>query len=100
MTRPRTKDKVIAYHRAHPSATVGDTAQALGLQDAYIRAVGYRCGISFQDARGAVVYVPKTVSTRLDDAALERGLTVNELSNKLLSIIAMDGLVGAILDDA
>lgn len=52
-----------------------------------------------RDGRGSVVYVPKTISKRLDGPALERGLTVNELSNKLLSIIAMDGLVSAILDE-
>ncbi|AWC25386.1 hypothetical protein CO731_04881 [Aminobacter sp. MSH1] len=100
MTRPRTKDKVIAYHRSHPTATAVQAAAALQLEVNYVRNVGHREGFAFQDGRGSVVYVPKTISKRLDGPALERGLTVNELSNKLLSIIAMDGLVGAILDES
>lgn len=98
--RPRTKDKVISYHRSHPTATVVEVARALELEPTYVRNVGHREGFEFQDGRGSVVYVPRSVAEQLDTDALERGLTVNELSNQLLSVIAADGLVGAILDDA
>ena len=65
----------------------------------YVRKDGYRNGFKFPSCRWEGIFIARDIADRLDTPALERGLTVNELSNKLLSIIAMDGLVGAILDE-
>lgn len=100
MTRPQTNKTVIAYHKAHPSATALEVAAALSLDDDYVRKVGYRNGFKFPSCRWEGIFIARDIADRLDSPALERGLTVNELSNKLLSIIAMDGLVGAILDES
>lgn len=99
MTRPNVKDKVIAFQRTHPNASAKDIAKALGVGEKSVTTAGYRYGIEFQSGRGASVYVPRDVALMLDAPALERGLTISELSNKLLATIAMDGLVGAILDE-
>lgn len=99
MAFPKHKDKVIAFNRAHPSATVKETAAALGLAESYIRSTAHRYGFKFQNGRGEFVYVPRDVADRLDATAADRGLTFQELASKLLSVIATDGLVGAVLDE-
>lgn len=101
MTRPNVKDKVIAFHRTNPEATARQCAQSLGLGLQYVWTTAERNGFRFKTDRHRMVvsYLPEFAAERLDAVALERGMTVAGLSNKLLATIAMDGLVGAILDE-
>lgn len=55
--------------------------------------------LHYQKVRDGIVHVPGLVVTRLSPAAAARAISVTELVEELLAVIARDGMVDAILDD-
>lgn len=55
--------------------------------------------LQYQKSRAGLLRVPKIVVERLAPAAAARGISIVELAEELLAVIARDEMVDAVLDD-
>lgn len=103
--RTGLKDKVLALYRERPEATSQELADALDCHSAYVRSTLKRQGLSIYRAHDAhrekpiKVTVSRQHTSILAPYAEKRSMSVRQLIDRLIGVIAADNLVDPLLDD-
>jgi hypothetical protein len=105
--RKRLNREVIRLRNSYPDETNAQLASRLGVLPQYISVTLKRQGLpkarrpSFEERPKTVSpRIPNNIADKLSHAAARRCMTTNQLIIALVTVIANDGMVDAILDDA
>lgn len=102
MARRAMKHLVIDTHRQHRDWTPQQIAQHLNCSDAYVRATAQRNGLvlpSGPHGGSRKPYFPSHLTNLLERHADVRGVSARELAIKIVSVVAQENMVDAVLDD-
>ena len=99
------KDKVLELYRERPEATSQELADLLDCHSAYVRSTLKRQGLSLYRAHDAhrekpiKITVSRQNTSMLAPHAEKRSMSVHQLLDRLIGVIASDNLVDPLLDD-
>lgn len=96
------KQEVDRLHRDNPNATTGEIAQMLGVMPEYVRTTFRRLNISAPRAHrspGIEMRLSGDTARKLRPFADARGVNIRELAERVISTVASEGIVDAVLDD-
>lgn len=100
------KEKVLTTYQAHPDWTCKQIGEAIGKHPAYVRNALKSAKITPTRERAEKsqiedrnVMIPRAAFRAMEDEADRRGTSARLLIRELISVIANEKLVGALLDD-
>lgn len=98
--------EVIRLHLRHPDMTVSEIAKRIDAVPQYVSATLKRNGLKANTrpkkvavVDGVTAHFPSSVCQLLSEEARKREISVNRLIRSIISIVARDRMVDAILDD-